>query len=59
MKKPNTTSVTLWRPRRTLEKPTKVAQSRTRTRSGAANTRWANRKRAHIAARVAWPDGKE
>lgn len=59
MKKPKATSVTLWRPRRTREKPTMTAQSMTSTRSGAARTRWASRKRAHIAARVAWPDGKE
>ncbi|KAG7263348.1 hypothetical protein CRUP_027930, partial [Coryphaenoides rupestris] len=40
-------------------RPTVAAHSTTSTRSGAASTRCARRKRAHMAARVAWPEGKE
>lgn len=59
MKKPNNTSVTLCLPSMILDKLTTIAQSITRILTGTARTRWLSIKRDTMAARVAWPDGKE
>lgn len=59
MTKPKPTSVTYCLVSSSRERLTRMAQPTTRTLMEAVSTSWARRKRAHSAARVAWPEGKE